>query len=128
MSIQNTDRRVDLTGFPVNDSPTPVNWRGKVFHVWPLIERAMVSDTISEIISLCYNDRDGVMIPENADYAYRCCMINNYTDLTLPSDDDELYRLIYATDIYDTVMKHVNRAQADIIRKVVDTTVFGYRE
>ena len=121
------NERVDFSNFPVNDSPTPVNWRGRVFHVRPILEMEEASRFVYEAISACYDEENETMVPEIVDYVFRRMVISYYSDIDLPEDEHAKYKMVYLTDIYDTMVKHASRAQIDSLRKTVETTVFGYK-
>ena len=121
------EKKVDLTGYPVNNSPTPVNWRGKIIHVKPLLDPDELCSFVREIISLCYDEQSDMMIPEYSDYYFRACTIKWYTDIVLPDVENEAYQILYLTDIYETVTKKVSAAQINGAKQVVDTTIYGYK-
>lgn len=111
---------VDLSGIATNDSPSPVNWRGKLIHVRPLLHPTEMIDAVNQAMSLCYYKEKDSMMPEMMDYAIRLSIILRYTDARLPEDPYACYKLLYLTDLYDTVIKHTSKGQADAIRHSVE--------
>ena len=119
------EKRVDLTGFPVNNNPAPVNWRGKIIHVRPLIDITDVITLVNSVIEACYSQERDVMIPEMSDFSFREHVISAYSDIKLPEDAKECYLVLYLTDIYETVLKHANKAQIDAAKRVVEMMLYN---
>lgn len=119
---------VDLSRFPVNDNPVPVNWRGKVIRVRPILEYDETTGFVDEVVSLCYDGEQRQMIPERGDLMFRYAVLRHYTDAVLPEDFTDINKLCYLTDIYDTVVSHAKKAQIEALRKVVDSVLFGVHE
>lgn len=118
------EKKVDLTGFPVNNNPAPVNWRGKIIHVRPLLEIEEVAMLVNDVLSACYDKERDAIIPEMLDFAFRVCVISGYTDVVLPEDFRERYRFVYLTDLYETVMKRISSGQAAEMRKAAEAMIF----
>ena len=110
--------RVDFSNFPVNDSPTPVNWRGRVFHVKPIIDPQDMIKTVNDIMAFCYNEDGSSVVPEMLDYAIRVNVILRFTDIMPPKDSVACYKFLYLTDVYETALKHISKGQ---INSITDT-------
>ena len=117
-------KRVDLTGFPVNDSPVMVQWRGKVIHVRPLIEPEETMEIVNDVMAACYNEKADAVVPEMRDFAFRACVITRYSDVSLPSDLRAQYRIVYLTDLYETIEKRVCKAQIETMKSTVEHMMF----
>ena len=117
-------KRVDLTGFPVSDSVVVVPWRGKTLHVRPLIEPEETMEIVNDVMSACYNEKDDAVVPEMRDFAFRACVITRYSDVFLPKDLREQYKIVYLTDLYDTIEKRVSKAQIETMRSTVEHMLF----
>lgn len=114
------EKRVDLTGYPVNNNPAPVNWRGKIIHVRPLLDMTEVSSLVDGVMEACYSQAHDAMMPEMLDFSFREHIVSAYSDICLPDDARECYMILYLTDIFETVLKHANKAQIDAARHVID--------
>ena len=118
------DKRVDLTGWPVNDSPTPVNWRGKIIHVRPIINPEEVISLVNSVVDACYSKEHDAIVPEMSDFAFREHIVIAYSDVRLPDGATESYRILYLTDIFDVILKHACKAQIDAARRAVDMMIY----
>lgn len=75
-------------------------------------------DTIQGIIKDCRTPDDGIAI-ELLDFATRINIISAYAFVELPKNIDELYYIVYASDLYDLVCSVANTSQIDSIKKSV---------
>lgn len=107
--------RVDFTNYPVNDSPTPVSWRGRVFHVRPIIDPQDMIGMVNDILAFCYKEDGNSIVPEMLDYAVRLNVILRFTDIMPPKDSVACYKFLYLTDIYETALKHISKGQLNSI-------------
>lgn len=128
MNDQATPKGVDLSRFPVNDNPAPVNWRGKVIRVRPILEYDETTGFVDEVVSLCYDAERRQMIPERGDLMFRYAVLKHYTDAVLPEDFTGINKLCYLTDIYETVVSHAKKAQIEALRRAVDSVLLGIHE
>lgn len=111
---------VDLSRFSVNDNPVPVNWRGKVIRVKKLIDPPSVVEAVDTIVQMCIDGENGAVMPEIEEYAIRATIISMYTDILLPENAEDCYRLIFLTDLYESVVKNTSKPQIDSIRDSVN--------
>lgn len=118
------EKRVDLTGFPVNNNPAPVNWRGKIIHVRPLLEPEEMIATVNDIMVACHDDKHNAEVPEMEEFAIRHCVIMRYSDVLMSSDFREQYRFVFLTDLYETIENKACKSQIAAIRKAVDGMLF----
>lgn len=78
---------------------------------------------IHNIAKYCsVNDEPAV---ELADFACRVGIITSYAFIELPEDFDTLYRIVYCSDLYDTVCSAANADQIRAIRKSVSALLYG---
>ena len=120
------NERVDFSNIPVNDSPTPVNWRGRVFHVRPILDPQDAVGMVNDVMSFCYKEDGSTIVPEMLDYAIRLNVVLRYTDIMPPKDSVACYKFLYLTDIYETALKHISKGQ---INSIIDAAklMIGYR-
>ncbi len=94
-------------------------WRGLNIVVRNMIKIEETLDMVNSIMEACTSNKDGVIscYPELLDFAVRTNVILRYSNVHLPADTREQYRILYGTDLYDAVSKEVNVAQ---LRSVTD--------
>lgn len=118
------ESRVDLTGFPVNDSVIVVPWRGRTLHVRALIEPEETMEIVNDVMSACYNKKDDAVVPEMRDFAFRACVVTRYSNVSLPKDLREQYKLVYLTDLYETIEKRISKAQIEVMKSTIEHMLF----
>lgn len=75
---------------------------------------------VNNIIKYCEDSEGGFAI-ELLDFSLRVNIVMAYANVTLPENIDELYYLMYSSDLYETVCNAVNRAQIEAILRVVSS-------
>ena len=75
-------------------------------------------DTIQNILTDIEKD-DGSVAIEFIDFAIRTNIIVSYAFVDLPMESDDLFRVVYCSDLYDVVCSYANKAQINSIKKAV---------
>ena len=75
-------------------------------------------DTINSIINDCTNG-DGDCVVPFVDFSIRANIIRSYSNAELPDDQEKLFDVIYAYDLFETVYKNANSKQIDTIVQTV---------
>lgn len=95
-----------------------VVWRTNSIIMRQILTAKEFISTVQNILHDCSSE-DGSIAPELIDFAIRVNVISAYAYVELPSDFDELYYAVYASDLYEIVCKNTNSAQIDAIRQAV---------
>lgn len=77
---------------------------------------------INSIVEYCLSP-DGEIMYEYVDFATRLAIITSYALIELPEDFDELYFIVYESDLYQTVCSHVNKDQVSAILSAVKSSL-----
>ena len=101
-----------------------IKYRKIVWHTAEMYVKTFLTLTefrqlIDTIIQTCSME-DGALVYELVDFATRVNIIAAYALIELPEDIDELYYVVYESDLYDAVVKNANQWQIDSIVKSVD--------
>ena len=104
-----------------------VKYRKIVWHTAEMYVKTFLTLTefrqlIDTIIQTCSTE-DGVLVYELIDFATRVNIIAAYALIELPEDFDELYYVVYESDLYGSVVKNVNAAQMEAILATVNQLV-----
>lgn len=94
------------------DSATIVNWYDLDIECKKFL---CFDDAISfsnHICDLCFLE-SGEYVPEMFDFALRSCVVEYYTNVSLPNNIDKRYEIVYGTDLYYTIYNKVDFAQLD---------------
>lgn len=94
------------------------NWHNTKLIVKTCIGPDEFMETIHNILDYC-RDEDGEFAAEMIDFAERANIVAAYALLELPKDFEALFRLMYASDLYETVCDAVCTAQIDAIKRSI---------
>ena len=95
-----------------------IQWHTVQIVVRPLLNMEEYIKTVRAIVVDCMS-KDGEIAIELLDFSTRLHIIAAYAFVELPDDMEQLYYVVYQSDLYDTVLKVANRAQIDAIIKTV---------
>ena len=98
-----------------------VNWHAFSFTVRKYITAYEVESTIDHILNMC-NTENGFM-PHLLDFAYRIGVIVTFSCVELPVDYEERHFVLYNTDLFDTICKHINADQLNEIKYGVERCI-----
>lgn len=105
-------------------SHCPVNiericmWNGFSFSVKRVLSLEEVFELIDYVMDVCSND-DGEIRREVVSFAFMCGVVSFFACVELPDDIEERYKVMYATDLYETVVSNVSKKQVDSIREII---------
>ena len=74
---------------------------------------------VNYIVECCYSEDDGEYMPEIREFATRVVIARYYTDLELPADAEELYAMMFKTDLMDLVYSRINESQLAELHRAV---------
>lgn len=94
---------------------TPVEYHGIVFNVTEWIPFDKVLSFVNATAESCFT-LDDEYVPQVDKFAFMSNVIDFYTDINLPDDLDERYKLVMLTDLYDAVIENVNERQIEELR------------
>lgn len=75
-------------------------------------------DTIHSIIQSCMTP-DETCAVELLDFAIKSNVISSYAFVELPESLEDMFYIVYASDLYETIYKNVNNAQINSIEETV---------
>lgn len=91
------------------------NWHGKMIKIRTLLTHKESMELVQSIINCCPNNDDGFIVPDFLDVSIRANIIRAYSNVDLPSDFDEQYKLLYCSTLFDVVCKEACTSQIDAI-------------
>lgn len=104
------------------EKETVVEWNGNELHIKKTISYPEMAQIVSEVSGVCF-DEHGNYRPENLDFACRAGIVMHYSNLTVPTDGEKAYMLLYGTDAYETVVSKVNIVQLSAIREAIEEKI-----
>lgn len=95
-----------------------VKWMNYEFSVRYSIGFSEYVKLIQKVVADCQNDNGEIAI-ELIDFSLRSNIIATYANIELPDNLDEVFRIVYASGLYELVENAVNLSQI----KSIETTV-----
>lgn len=95
-----------------------VDFYGYELHIMYLVPYRVLVTLTQKIADNCF-DEDGNYLPETLDYSVRATVVATYTNVQLPDDIEEQYYMLYATDLWQTVIDSISAEQFSIIQNCV---------
>ena len=119
ISIEKMDEAMEER-FPTYET---VDYYGNNLVIEKLIPFTTFDEIVSRVSDICFNSETGEYLPQNKDFAIRLCVINAYTNVNIPENVEHQYRILYGTDIVDTVLKYINRDQYIAMVDAINETI-----
>lgn len=98
-----------------------IMWHGIAVTLRPLLPLVEVTQFVNSVMNSCYDKEHDVFVPDMKDFAFRVNTVSRYACVELPQDIEEQYSILYNTDIFDTILSHINKAQIESIREAINT-------
>ena len=99
-----------------------VTWNDIDVNIIRTLSLTSMLEFVNSVVESCFTD-DGEYIPEIMDYAVRKNVLERYANFRLPVDVHKCYDLVYCTDAYDMVVKHIDSAQFEEIVRSIDEKI-----
>jgi len=99
-----------------------VEWRGIEVTITRRLSLSDMMKFVDGVTNLCFSD-DGTYMPEIKDFATRCNVLEMYANFTLPSNIEKRYELVYACDVYATIMGSIDRTQFEVMLAAIDDKI-----
>lgn len=97
------------------------DWYGNTVVVKKVLPLKSVFEFVQQVVNSCYDDDD--YMPEMKDFAIRACTIEKYTNVALPKNSENMYMMMYGCDLFDTVIRVIDKKQFDLILDMVDDKI-----
>lgn len=99
-----------------------VNWHGVIIKVKYMLDMDEEHMLIQSIMNCCMTN-DGNFVPELLDISIRANIVKTYSSVELPEDISEQHKLLYYSDLFDTIVNNVNKNQTEHILKLVELRI-----
>lgn len=97
-----------------------VEWRGLTIVVMRRLSLNAMMTFVDSVVKSCFEQDSGTYIPEVKDFAMRSCIIEHYTNISLPSNIERRYELLYRSDIFDAIMEHIDQLQFNAMIRAIE--------
>lgn len=103
-----------------------VGWCSKYIEVKQMLSVDEYINVIRRIFADCRTpDSENMVQLELIDFAIKTNIISAYANIELPENLDDLYYIVYGTDLYEKVCANVNEKQVESIISSVKLCVTG---
>lgn len=100
-----------------------IEWRGLDVVVRRRLSFVRMMGMVNNIVQSCFDINDGTYLPEVCDFVFRCAVIDSYTNIVLPDDNEDKYKIVYDTDICAVVATAIDDDQLRMISDSVEQKV-----
>lgn len=83
---------------------------------------------IKNTVSMVVDTETGEYMPEVCDFALKLNVILSYADIAIPKDLEKAYKVVYESNLYDSVMDVINSEQYYILEDAVSDRVQYLRD
>lgn len=101
-----------------------VRWHDAQIVIKPILDMRSFIDTVRLILAEC-TAPDGSISKELIDFSTRVHIIAAYSFVEMPDDLDQVYYIVYQSDLYDMILKTANSAQINAIIRTVQSFIGG---
>jgi len=105
----------------IDDGSTQVVWNGITITVRKMLGLEELPQFISTVLDTCWVGE--YYAKEMVDFVLRCAVIAMYSNVTLPDDSEIRYKILYGTDLYNTVCDAINYDQLESLQKSINMYV-----
>ena len=95
-----------------------VDYHGQELVIRKTIEPEDMFELVRQIADGCFSP-DGTYMPEVFDMLLRAGTIGEYSNVRLPKEVGHMGRILYGSDLYETVWRHISREQHDAVTDAV---------
>lgn len=88
---------------------TEVIWNGLEVEIKKTLSFEEMVTFVNAVVNNC--TADGSYYPEAKDFAIENCIIELYTNITLPSNSAKRYGIIHTSGIVDVILENINKKQ-----------------
>lgn len=99
-----------------------VQWHSTTITIKQALTIKEYIDTIHSIIQSCMTPEETCAV-ELLDFAIRLNIISSYAFVELPESLEDIFYIVYSTDLYDVVLKNVCSSQVESIRDTVNKMI-----
>ena len=100
-----------------------VDWRGITLCIKKCLSLETMMTFVSDVVASCFAADTNEYLPEIKDFSTRCCILENYANITLPKNLSDKYELVYSSDIVSFVVQYVEHGQFNSMLAAIDRKI-----
>lgn len=121
--MANKIKKISINAFgkAVNSQYEPIHtieWNGISIVVKHSLTLRDMLEFVNSVVKSCFGE-DGSYMPEVRDFATRNCIIKYYTNISLPSNVEQRYDLLFHSTILDEIIPNIDYSQFDKMMRAI---------
>lgn len=101
----------------LNNNVRQFSWHGKQVKYKYSLSRSEQTELEQIIVECCVNHEAEQVVPSLYDISFKINVLGSYIYMEKPAEIDDVFNLIYNTDLYEVVSKLINQEQLNAIRR-----------
>lgn len=97
------------------DDTTPMEWNGVSLHIRKYLTLKDMVMFVRDVVSSSFDKETKEYLPEATDFAIKCSVLEYYAGIKTPKNIDDIYKIVYGTDLILYIMQRINRDQYNTI-------------
>lgn len=123
--MANKIKKLSITAFEqaVNEGYeeyAAIEWKGLNITIKHNLTLKDMLSFVDAVVKNCFNESNATYMPEIKDFATRSSIIEYYTNISLPSDVEKRYDLLYRSSVLDKIVRHINMQQFDAMIEAIE--------
>lgn len=119
ISISNLGEIMEAAGSNI----TIIDWHGNPVEVKQTLTALEMFEFVRDVTLGCFDEKSGEYLPEALDFVLSREIVDKYTNIEILDDIEDLYAMLYRTDLIQTILGAVNKEQFDKIVSAVRAKV-----
>lgn len=99
---------------------TTIEWRGLSVIIKHNLSLKDMLAFVDAVTKNCFSEENATYMPEIKDFATRSCIIEYYTNISLPSNVEKRYELLYRSSILNDIVQHIDKLQFDAMLEAIE--------
>lgn len=120
VSIRKMEEAINL----VANDHVDIEWNGVSINITPTISFDNMIRFIINVIDGCFIGDEEMYVPEAKSFMIRVCTIAYYTNISLPQNINNKYKFAYDTDLFETILQHINDRQFKDIIDAIEERIY----
>lgn len=120
VSIRKMEEAINL----VANDHVDIEWNGVSINITPTISFDNMIRFIINVIDGCFIGDEEMYVPEAKSFMIRVCTIAYYTNISLPQNINNKYKFAYDTDLFETILQHINDRQFKDILDAIEERIY----
>lgn len=100
-----------------------VVWNGVTLNIQHTLSLPEMMNFVDAVSKLCFAEDTGAYIPEVKDFGIKTYILEMYAGIEMPKSTNDMYDLLYRTDIVYTIIDNINKVQLDEIVTAIDNKI-----